>query len=59
MAIWLWVGHVRRPNPPPERRLPARERHRWVAVYIMIPVLLGRGSGSTDHSRPGVYQRSR
>ncbi|MGO9512644.1 MAG: DUF4184 family protein, partial [Steroidobacteraceae bacterium] len=40
MALWLWVRHARRPNPPPERRLPARERHRWVAVYILIPVLL-------------------
>jgi hypothetical protein len=40
MALWLWVSHARRPNPPPERRLSARERHRWMALYILIPVLL-------------------
>jgi hypothetical protein len=40
MALCLWVRHARRPNPPPEWRLPVRERHRWVAVYILIPVVL-------------------
>jgi hypothetical protein len=40
MAVWLWVGHAKPPNPPPERRLSARERHRWMALYILIPVLL-------------------
>jgi hypothetical protein len=40
IALWLWVGHAKRPNPPPERRLAARERHRWMALYILIPVLL-------------------
>jgi hypothetical protein len=39
-ALWLWVGHATRLNPPPERRLSARERHRWMALYILIPVLL-------------------
>jgi hypothetical protein len=39
-AIYLWVRHAQRPNPPPQRRLAARERHRWVAVYALIPVLL-------------------
>jgi hypothetical protein len=40
MALWLWVHHARCPNPPPERTLPARERHRWLAVYMLVPVLL-------------------
>jgi hypothetical protein len=40
IALWLWVGHAKRPNPPPERRLSARERHRWMALYILIPALL-------------------
>jgi hypothetical protein len=40
VALWLWVGHAKRPDPPPERRLAARERHRWTALYILIPVLL-------------------
>ena len=40
MALWLWVGHAKQPNPPPERHLPARERRRWMALYILIPVLL-------------------
>ncbi len=40
MALWLWTRHAKRPNPPPERRLPAPERHRWVAVYFLIPVPL-------------------
>ena len=40
MALWLWVGHARQPNPPPERRLSTRERHRWMALYVLIPVLL-------------------
>jgi Domain of unknown function (DUF4184) len=40
IALWLWVGHAKWPNAPPERRLAARERHRWMALYILIPVLL-------------------
>jgi hypothetical protein len=40
IALWLWISHAREPNPPPKRRLPARERHSWLAVYILIPVLL-------------------
>ena len=40
IALWLWVGHAKWPNPSPERRLSARERHRWMALYILIPVLL-------------------
>lgn len=40
MALWLWVRHAKRPDPPPQRRLSARERHRWMALYILIPVLL-------------------
>jgi Domain of unknown function (DUF4184) len=40
MALWLWVGHAKRSDPPPERRLSARERQRWIALYILIPVLL-------------------
>jgi hypothetical protein len=40
MAVWLWVRHARRSNPPTERRLSARERHRWIALYILIPVVL-------------------
>jgi hypothetical protein len=40
MALWLWVRHARGPNPPPERRLSARERQRWMALYIFIPILL-------------------
>jgi hypothetical protein len=39
-ALGLWVEHAKRPNPPPVRRLAARERHRWLALYILIPVLL-------------------
>jgi hypothetical protein len=39
-AICLWVRHAQRPNPPPQRRLTARERHRWVAMYALIPALL-------------------
>jgi hypothetical protein len=39
MALWLWIKHARRPNPPPDRCLSARERHRWIALYISIPVL--------------------
>jgi len=40
VALWLWVRHAGRPNPPPERRLSLRERRRWMALYILIPVLL-------------------
>lgn len=40
VALWLWVGHAKQPNPQPVRRLSARERHRWMALYILIPVLL-------------------
>ena len=39
MALCIWVRHAAPPNPPPERRLTARERHRWLAVYVLIPVL--------------------
>jgi hypothetical protein len=39
-ALWLWVRHARLPHPLPARRLPARERLRWVAVYTLIPVML-------------------
>jgi hypothetical protein len=39
MALWLWVSHARRPHPPPERRLSARERRRWILVCILIPAL--------------------
>ena len=39
LALGFWVRHSRRPNPPPERRLTARERHRWLAVCVLIPVL--------------------
>lgn len=38
-ALYIWVRHAARPQPPPERRLQARERRRWVAVYVLIPVL--------------------
>jgi hypothetical protein len=38
-AVWIWVRHARRPGPAPERRLTARERQRWLAVYLLIPVL--------------------
>jgi Domain of unknown function (DUF4184) len=38
-ALWIWVRHARRHGPVPERRLTARERHRWLAVYVSIPVL--------------------
>jgi hypothetical protein len=40
IASWVWVAHARGTNPPPERRLAAHERHRWLALYIVIPVLL-------------------
>ena len=40
MALWLWVGHAKQPTPPPERRLSARERRRWMALYILIPGVL-------------------
>lgn len=40
MAFWLWIAHAGRPNPPQQRRLSAHERHRWMALYILIPVLL-------------------
>lgn len=40
IALWLWLAHARQPNPALERRLPARERHSWMALYILIPVLL-------------------
>jgi hypothetical protein len=40
IALCLWVGHAKQPNATPERRLAARERHRWIALYILIPVLL-------------------
>jgi Domain of unknown function (DUF4184) len=39
MALWLWVRHGRRPNPPPKRCLSNRERLRWIAVCTLIPVL--------------------
>jgi hypothetical protein len=39
-ALCLWVAHAEQPNPAPERRLAARERHRWMALYILIPALL-------------------
>ncbi len=39
VALGLWVWHAKQPTPPPERRLSARERHRWMALYILIPVL--------------------
>jgi hypothetical protein len=38
-ALWIWLRHARRPDPAPERRLTARERHRWVAFFVLIPVL--------------------
>ncbi len=38
-AFWIWVRHARRPDPAPERRLTARERHGWLALYVLIPVL--------------------
>ncbi len=51
MTLWLWVRHAKLPNPPPERRLPARERHRWVAFYILIPVLqVGEAVAQTHHN---------
>jgi hypothetical protein len=40
IALWLWVRHAESPNPQPERRLSARERHFWLATYILIPILL-------------------
>jgi hypothetical protein len=40
IALWLWVRHAGRPNQPPQRRLSPRERHRWMALYILIPVML-------------------
>jgi hypothetical protein len=49
MALWLWVHHAREPNPLPERRLSARERHLWVAVYILIPVLLVGAAVAQTH----------
>lgn len=57
IALWLWVRHARRPNPPPERHLPARERHRWVAVYILIPVLLVGAAAAQIHHHgwPRLY----
>ena len=39
-ALWLWIRHARRFDPPPERRLPLRERRCWMALYVLIPVLL-------------------
>lgn len=51
MALWLWVRHANSPNPSPERRLAARERHRWVAVYVLIPVLLvGVAAAPVQHT---------
>lgn len=38
-SILLWVRHAKRPSRAPERRLSARERHRWVAVFLFLSVL--------------------
>ena len=39
-AIWIWIRNARSPQPAPERRLSARERQFWTAVYLTIPILL-------------------
>jgi hypothetical protein len=39
-ATWIWVRHAKPPIVPPPRRLSARERHVWAAIYLSIPVLL-------------------
>jgi hypothetical protein len=49
IALWLWVRHTEAPNPLPERRLAARERHLWLAVYILIPVLLVGAAVAETH----------
>jgi hypothetical protein len=57
MAIYLWVRNAKRLNPLPARRLAARERHRWLALYAMIPVLLvGAAAVQTYHNGwPRLY----
>lgn len=39
VALWIWARHAGRPEAPPERRLGVRERRRWLALYLMIPLL--------------------
>jgi hypothetical protein len=57
LALWLWVRHARRPNPPPDRGLTARERHSWLAVYVLIPVLQVVAAVAQIHHRgwPRLY----
>jgi hypothetical protein len=40
LALWLWVSRAKHPDPSPQRRLDPRERQRWLALYLLIPVLL-------------------
>lgn len=49
MALWLWARHTGRPNPLPQRRLSAPERHLWVALYTLIPVLLVGAAVAQTH----------
>jgi hypothetical protein len=49
MALWIWLRHTKAPNPLPERRLSARERHLWLAAYILIPVLLVGATVAQTH----------
>jgi hypothetical protein len=49
IGLWLWVRHSSEPNPLPERRLSARERHLWVATYVLIPALLVGAAVAQTH----------
>jgi hypothetical protein len=40
VGVWLWLRHAGPPHPPPARRLAVRERRRWMALYILIPLVL-------------------
>jgi len=39
-ATWIWIRHAKSPSTPPPRKLGARERHVWTAVYVLIPAVL-------------------
>lgn len=57
IALSFWVYRARGLHPPPERRLSVRERHGWIAVYILIPgFLIGPAVAQVYHDGwPRLY----